>query len=114
MHDGRGTAGSGGLSWRGRNDGGKAKVGPDDPPIGAGARDPLQIDALGFGDARGKRADLDPVGQARARQPRLRPGSWSWSGGPFHNSSGGGPRRTPPPPRAWPAGGGWFGAGGGR
>src|SRR3546814_4079497 len=51
--------------------GGKAKVGPDDPPIGAGARDPLQIDALGFGDARGKRADLDPVGQARARQARL-------------------------------------------
>src|SRR3546814_5536876 len=70
MHDGRGLPVDGGLSWRGRNDGGKAKVGPDDPPIGAGARDPLQIDALGFGDARGKRADLDPVGQARARQHR--------------------------------------------
>src|SRR3546814_5132049 len=64
-----------------------------DPPIGAGARDPLQIDALGFGDARGKRADLDPVGQARARQHRLRPGSWSWSGGPCHHCGGGGARR---------------------
>src|SRR3546814_1568401 len=78
------------------------------------ARDPLQIDALGFGDARGKRADLDPVGQARARQHRLRPGSWSWSGGPCHHCGGGGARRDRLRLGLWPDEWLWFGRGGPR
>src|SRR3546814_13904709 len=73
------------------------------------ARDPLQIDALGFGDARGKRADLDPVGQARARQQPLRPGSWRWSGGPCPHRRGWGSRRHRP--RRGVGGGGGVGFG---